>query len=64
MSDSVTLNLGGTKVTLHSKTGVLRMSPDERKEHFRKLQEDGDPVICQLATTMTKIITKKLSSKE
>lgn len=55
MSSTVSKQIGNTKITVHSKSGFLYMSPEEQREYFRKLQEAGDPVICRIAETMSRL---------
>ncbi|UOF90831.1 hypothetical protein LSG31_00670 [Fodinisporobacter ferrooxydans] len=41
--------IGNSKITVYSPSGVITMTPEERREWFEREFEKGNPVVRQVA---------------
>lgn len=57
---TVVKQIGNSKITFYSPSGVITLSPEERGQWFTRELEAGNPVVCAIADRVQDIELKAL----
>ncbi|PWK05280.1 hypothetical protein [Tumebacillus permanentifrigoris] len=61
---TLTHEIEGSRITVHSRSDVLKMTSIEQKEHFKELQKSSDGAINRLAELLTGALANSSSEQK